>query len=150
MKLKNFLIGSATLLTLCSSVFADIDEPMFRLGTRHIYNNSNTTWKIQFSNTSPHSAHVDVKGAGCTHSNTPCIIPPKSAFAMEFNGTPSTYDNHSGTITIEDPTNVSHTFSYHTEGRVSKYVRIDHAGKTGSVTLNSPANGDIVIEQDKW
>ena len=104
--------------------------------TRTIYNNSNSTWKFA-------SAYGAVTVSDATCINETCTLPPKQAFAIHYRK-----DFHNS-VTIIDKNNNSKSFNYF-DVLMQPCPRLDHQGSTGSVTLNDPANGDIVIERDTW
>lgn len=142
---------------LSSYVFAE-DKP---LCARTIYNNSDRDWEIEYK-----AEHGSMYiSADCRYKNPYdnehdpmnfdgtkiCVIKKKSSVKVEYSGMFSRVPVFAnGHMYIIDQDQQSKKFRYSLQSPVGPCVHIAHKGNTGSVTLNNPAEGDIVIEKNYW
>lgn len=149
-----------SLIGLSSRAFAD--QP---LCTRTIYNNSNRDWQIQYK---PEHGNMEIKALASSdcHYTHPyddehdpmnfdgtrvCVIKKGSSVKVDYFGMIAHIPvKASGHLEIIDPDQNSRGYNYTLRTALGPCVYIAHHGRTGSVTLNDPADGDIVIEKNYW
>jgi hypothetical protein len=110
---------------------------------RHIYNN--TDWKWVFWATNEYG---NVYFSGCANGasqNGPCEIRSRQTIDIQYTYTGG---RTLGRMYIKDSSNVTKDFEY---GEISNRCPVvEHQGPTGSVVVNSRADGDFTIIAGTW
>lgn len=109
---------------------------------RHIYNNSNQVWSVQYT---PGIGYVQFTDIACdNNTNGPCKIAPHTTATVEFH-------SNAGGVVITDNKGQSRNWSYSADWKQGNCPYIWHSGRTGAVALNDPANSDLNMwGADDW
>jgi hypothetical protein len=121
------LIGLTLLLSATIAAQAQI--------VRIAVNSSNNPWKLSSA-----SSCLMFSSPSCGYTNS-CVVEPGQTAAIY------PCNNISETLVIFDRNNKANSYIYETTGK-SAYIR--HSGRTGSVVLNEPKNGDVIFQGDVW
>lgn len=102
---------------------------------REVHNQSHQPWIVGF----PHGEGA-VFSSHCNYAISCQVMPGE--FAQMFLASDS-----QGGLRITDSNNNSKYFKFYTK---TDYAYIYHKGSTGSVDLNEPEDGDVIISGDNW
>ena len=131
MLIKKLCFASMLCFTLSSFASTSYIVPDL---TRHIYNQSNTTWTFNI---------IPIN----TDSNTvlTVVVPAHTTAEIHFSG-----EVPEGQIVITDASKASKAFNYYTTTfRGNVYVNREMES-TGAIEINEPANADFQIVRDNW
>jgi hypothetical protein len=82
-----------------------------------------------------------------TEKNGPFKVAPHCFAIIHY----TTVDGEaSGTWRITDANGETRTWDYKTKFPFGEAPKIEHSGRTGSVYLNDPADGDMTVGEDFW
>lgn len=101
---------------------------------RTAVNSSNNPWKLSSA-----SSCLMFSAPSCGFSNN-CILEPGQTASII-----SCDDSHM-TLVLVDANKKVNSYIYSTVNR--PYIK--HEGRTGSVVLNEPMNGDLIFQGDLW
>jgi len=110
---------------------------------RHIYNNSSCPWTFQIPQETQYGNVYFGDGTlpNCTQMNGPCTVAGNTTIEIHYT---YTRGSSQGVYNITDRTGTKRDFSYSAPTAAQcPYIR--HAGGTGAVALNDPADGDINV-----
>lgn len=121
--------------------------------TRHLTNASNGSWYFSASGLSgnnvlfiPLNAAAKKTGHRSRPRGASQSIQPYGQYEIIY--TSNFLGRISGSWTITDQNQTSKSFQYN--NYINDCPSIDHEGSTGSVSVNDPANGDLLIGGQTW
>lgn len=122
-------------IACCVFLFASSVTMLGHAGCfRHIYNQSSHSWTFEFINY--HNDGVKYIATSCK-TNTECTLNGGQTVEIYFP------DYAQGIVRIIDDKGVHRDFVY--DHHYCAFIH--HSGKTGSVSMNDPANGDIKVNK---